>query len=361
MSSLIERIYEAAVQPDCWPSLVTAIGDRFGAKDAAIGAFDGNTGAFESVHTAVDPAFLRSYREHWVTRNFLWQASAPLPTGQLYGFDTFIERDAFERTDIYNEWFHPQGMDRALGANLLLEGSLSVTATLYRPSSKADFDAADRLRFARILPHLQRAWQVRERLRTAEQIRLDFHSALEATDKPALLVDGDATILFANERAERLIATSVLLVLRDRRLGTSHPSDATLLRRTIADALDGQGTGGKIVVRRSPGRPVTLLVSPLHRSANRFSRRSVLILVDDPEQVADRSHAVDLMRRHYGFTRTEARLTEHLVDGLSLRDAADTMGVSITTVRTHLAHVFQKAEVRTQVELIRLMLKAGLG
>jgi DNA-binding CsgD family transcriptional regulator len=48
-----------------------------------------------------------------------------------------------------------------------------------------------------------------------------------------------------------------------------------------------------------------------------------------------------------------------LFEGQSLRDAAETLGLSIFTVRAHLAHIFDKTGVGRQAELVALLTRAA--
>jgi DNA-binding CsgD family transcriptional regulator len=41
-----------------------------------------------------------------------------------------------------------------------------------------------------------------------------------------------------------------------------------------------------------------------------------------------------------------------------LQAAADRLGISLATARTHLAHVFDKTGTRRQAELVRLLLRS---
>jgi len=64
----------------------------------------------------------------------------------------------------------------------------------------------------------------------------------------------------------------------------------------------------------------------------------------------------------FGLTPSESRLAVRLASGLSLREAAQALGISYQTVRTKLKFVFQKTGVRRQAELILLLTRqAGDG
>lgn len=63
----------------------------------------------------------------------------------------------------------------------------------------------------------------------------------------------------------------------------------------------------------------------------------------------------DLMRRRFRFTRTQARLAEMLCAGMRPTQAAERLGVKISTVRTHVGQMYEKTGTHTQAQLVALL------
>jgi DNA-binding NarL/FixJ family response regulator len=362
MPTLTDSIYEAVTRPEIWGEVVAKIAGTLGAVNFAICAGNQQTDAYSVLSVPIDPEFTRSFETRWNFGNELWSASRRLPTGSTFSFVSLFQGDAFQRTEFFNEWWRPQRMEIALGANLLFDAPVAAVAAAFRPASRPEFGAAEIGIFSELLPHLQRATQLRIRLASADLRHDDFRTVLDALDKPALVVDRHCRILFANVHAERLIAEHVLAVSRDGSLSARNTSETNALRRLVFDAAGNGavGPGGKIAVHRAEGRPVTLLIAPLHRSHSVFARPSSLILVDDPEQPAAARPDAGLLRSEYGLTKTEAKLALALASGKKLRSAAGELGIAFTTARVHLAHVFQKTNVESQTNLVRLLIMGGL-
>jgi DNA-binding CsgD family transcriptional regulator len=76
--------------------------------------------------------------------------------------------------------------------------------------------------------------------------------------------------------------------------------------------------------------------------------------------VSDPEHNVELpanfLERCYGLTAAETRLTMILLEGHSLKEAADLCGVTQNTAKTQLKSVFSKTHVQRQSELVRILL-----
>jgi DNA-binding CsgD family transcriptional regulator len=57
----------------------------------------------------------------------------------------------------------------------------------------------------------------------------------------------------------------------------------------------------------------------------------------------------------YGLTGGELRVLLALAQGLGGKEAADMLGVSESTVRTHLQRIFSKTSTSRQAELLQLL------
>lgn len=60
----------------------------------------------------------------------------------------------------------------------------------------------------------------------------------------------------------------------------------------------------------------------------------------------------------YGLTLAESRVLEHIGQGETPQEAAERLGISLTTVKTHLQRIFAKTETTRQADLVRLVTRA---
>ncbi|WP_309645434.1 alpha/beta fold hydrolase [Phenylobacterium sp.] len=65
------------------------------------------------------------------------------------------------------------------------------------------------------------------------------------------------------------------------------------------------------------------------------------------------------MRDSFGLTPAETRLAAKLKDGLTLKEAADDLSISVNTVRNQLRAVFDKMGLNRQSELVRALTQLG--
>lgn len=67
------------------------------------------------------------------------------------------------------------------------------------------------------------------------------------------------------------------------------------------------------------------------------------------------------LQRVFGLTPAERAVAIELLDGCGLKAAAERLGISIATARTHLSHIFAKTGTHRQAQLVRLLLQMGGG
>jgi DNA-binding CsgD family transcriptional regulator len=180
---------------------------------------------------------------------------------------------------------------------------------------------------------------------------------LEKLSVGMIAVDAQATVLFANQTAERLLRAGLGLTCRQGCLGATDPTKEGELRRLIQQAgLAALGrlseAGGVLALPRIEGRPLSLLVCPLRPHALTLGPTpAALIIFGDPD--ANPSTSTQALIELYGLTLAEARLMAALVDGERLEHYADRQGISVNTARTQTKQIFAKTGHGRQADLIR--------
>lgn len=356
LPDLIRLVYQAAADAKLWPVLLDRLTDALGAEACAASVYDPATQFYSYVAPRTDPEWQQKYLDRWVHSNFLWQRSIHKPVGELWCFDTFIPRDEFERTEFYNEWWRPQGMEVALGTNVLREGSASGVVTFYRSRERGEFGSDAMRTFAALVPHLQQAVQLQLHLTETGIQRDGSVEMLNRLEQGALLVDRDARILFANAAADAMLNDGAALCAKDGRLRTRRPAETEALHRLIFACESATGSGGLLGVAREGRWPLSLLVTPLKAELSWLVRErpAAIVFIKDPEQVTKPS--AEHLRQLFGLTHAEAVVALEMLEGDGLSAAAERLQLSLATVRTHRLRVFEKTGTSRQAELVRLLL-----
>jgi DNA-binding CsgD family transcriptional regulator len=83
---------------------------------------------------------------------------------------------------------------------------------------------------------------------------------------------------------------------------------------------------------------------------------TILVSINDARILDERLRAAVVI---YGITPAQQRLAGLIIAGHDLVAAADQLGVSVSTARTHLQRMFDKTGVRSQPALVRALLTVG--
>ena len=193
--------------------------------------------------------------------------------------------------------------------------------------------------------------------------------ALDLLNIGLIVCSASAEVLVANQTAEQILQAHDGLELdSEGALSTTHDENTSLidLVRSVGKTPrtpEAVHRDSAFAVPRAAGkRPLTLFLRPVNTKSDAPApnEAAVLLMILDATQPVETAEAE--LRQLYGFTTTEARLANHLMEGLSLEDCCRAMGVRRTTARMHLRNIFAKTGVRRQGELVSLLLKSiGLG
>ncbi|WP_420964142.1 helix-turn-helix transcriptional regulator [Bradyrhizobium sp. B120] len=362
---LVAAIYDAALDAARWPDVLNRIGDAVGGPEVIFGVYDPATGLSNLLAPRIDPVLVNRLLD-WAPRNPLLPLGIGQAPGKVFTVGSFITRDQFTDTDFYQEWWLPAGYDtEPLTTNLLVDDGATGIFTSHGSLRRPPFGADQKRLFAALAQHLVRAVALQRRL-----FRLTFasESALEGFDRLQqgfLLVDAEARPLFTNRIADALLDADDGLRLEAGGLSASDADDGRMLRKLVLScaAPAAIGAGGELALRRHTGRPpLNVLVTPVPLETAMaalpwtVSRCPVaIVLVTDPE--TDMQARLSSLQRRFGLTPAEAAFALEIVKGDGRQAAADRLGITVGTARTHLSNIFDKTGSKRQAELVRLLLQ----
>jgi len=358
---LIASTYDAALESGRWPDILRLVAEQTGSPVARLSLDNPGRGVEMLTWVGTDASFTHSYDDHFAELDPVMQAVRATVPGTVVT-DKAVLGSTLERSEFYQQWVRPQGLYQATMTKFLDEGdALGVLVCASGQKVHRKTGSAEPRLLHQLAPHLQRAMRVHLRL---GQLGAEEHAAVEALDllTPALfVVDGSASIKFANRAAETLLAHPDGVRAGPHGLCANTATLSNRLRALVVQATrvgHDNATGGAMVIQRpSLKRAYQVLVSPLTARTNWATAVShapaAVVLVIDPD-LAPASSAEHL-RAFYGLTPAEARLACAVGKGDSISAVAEALSVLPSTVRTHLHHVFVKTETQSQAELVRLV------
>jgi DNA-binding CsgD family transcriptional regulator len=364
---LLNEIYGSIADPERWPDVLTGISDHVDSVGGMLVYNAPPGGKHLLVLGRLDPNYTAVFHKHHVWNPWtLAVKGQPFDRAVVCG--SLIERRVVHKTAFYADVLAPQKIhDMMCISHRGLAVGGGVGGIGFSLSARgADRAEQNRQRLQRLTPHLCRALDATLQLGPLVDGSRQLTRVLQIMPNPALLLDARARVIHANPAAERLLreGDSLICVGDDGlRLSAVEPEEGDALARAVVQALrvaDGSNAllGEPVRLTRSSGA-TPLLVIPVPLPPPAFplwelskSARLLVLLIDPGTRNAA---AASALRAAFGLTNAEARVAILIGSGLSGPHAAQVLGLSAATVKTHLAHCFDKIGVRSQVELARLL------
>lgn len=187
--------------------------------------------------------------------------------------------------------------------------------------------------------------------------------ALDLVNVGLLVTSTTGQLLLANRSAEQILDTRDGLELTPRgsiRTSLKSTPALNLLLDAAGKSQPSEPNDSIVAVRRPSGkRPLTLVIRSVQAVTAPTSdpaSPSALVFILDPEFPVETAESE--LRQLYGLTSTEACLANLLMEGKTLDECCEILGIRRSTARTHLQHLFEKVGVQRQSELVSLLLKS---
>lgn len=363
---LIEHIYDAALEPERWPEFLEDLANVIDGHSVNIILSNSSfTEPNLSVAVRWDPEAQRLYREHYSVLD-PWAIEAVrrglMRTGVVGLGRTLVDRQELETTEFYNDFGKPFEISGGIAAIIRGDPVVVTALSLSERKGGSRFGRGEVGLLRRLMPHLQRAFQVHERLGAVAQARAAAEGVIDKMPFGVILLDASARPVMINRAAHEILDRRDGLMLRGAILTASTVPQTAELRRVIAQTLSicrgdlPELSGGAFVIRRpSLKRPLQVFITPIGGGASalmlNIAAPVAAIFVSDPE--SEPATTATMLRTFYGFTPAETRLASELLKDRTVEEAAQILEISINTARTQLTHLFEKTGTRRQSELLR--------
>lgn len=370
LSRLIGHIYAASTDDDKADVLASALADAFDSEScllyfarqvpARMPEISGILAGTENFSDWALSAYVDYYHERNVWYERGWRKGVPtIVLGQ-----ELIDTPALMRTE-WSDYLRATDTLHVLGVQYRIADDNLGLIGIHRAPGRDAFDESDRRKMALLLPHFQRAMQIREQLALSEHRGALSLDLLDRLSVAVVLVAADGCVLVANRKADQLLKQRCGLIVLQGRLRPQFSGDAAGFGRLVAEATrtdkdPGSCAGGMFYLTMPLGRKQPVLIAPMRSElagAHAMTPSAAIIFAGcDPE----RHGTVSYFMRRYALTPAEARLLSGLICGQDLGEYAEGAGVGIGTVKTHLKSLFTKTGCHRQSDLVRTILSDPL-
>lgn len=373
LDSLVDSIYEAALDPTRWPEVLGDIREGIGASAFSLFTLASTEGQKPELLTHnIDPAWSEAYRDHWWQHDAWVQGALSrglAAPGLTLSGSMLVEPETFQKGLWFNEALKPQDIGDLLTTALWsAEGTgPQLVLSFYRSVRAKPFETAEIRQLSHLSGHLRRAFRLALSEAELSEKLQNQTAVLDGISQPLLILDGQRKIISLNEPAERLLSTKPegVLHIRNQRIMDLGQRASPTLEAAFEWARIHPGKPASIAfVTLAHGEPPTAgsarLVKLRHPPSHNFRLDDPdrfmlqLELAESPPPEGLRSFAL-----LFGLTQGEFRVLALMIEEFSPRLIAEHLGISLPTVRTHLQRIRQKTGTRRFADLIRLALAAS--
>jgi DNA-binding CsgD family transcriptional regulator/PAS domain-containing protein len=363
LSDTIGAIYDCALDPQRWPDTCRRIADLCESTAGGICVHDMR-------HTQNDQLFVFGYEPEFLEKLGKHYAQSPMAAADVVADVGDVSALSMERHDLFESRFfrevlQPFGLQdiiwfpalRTGGRMASLHASRNEKAPLYRQREISLFKL--------LSPHVCRVLAISDVLDIRALRSEMLEKTLNGLVAGVFLTARDGRVVYMNAAAERQVRSGNSIRIVNNRIFAADPATRAALSKAIdqaaRDDLDKDPSEHSLAipdVDGGPGYVATLL--PVERGQRRdiiapFAA-SVAVFTKDPVQAP--LMPGEAFARLYGLTGGELRVVLALAQGLGGKEAAEMLGISEPTVRTHLKRIFSKTDTARQADLVRLLQNA---
>lgn len=360
---LLGLIYDAGMEPSTWKQFLECFSDAMNSTgtmlfvhDFAVHSSTTTSSPDHSfvAHSRADEAFIESFQRHYSHVN-VWLENAKLYGEGVPVISSLLYPDSdLPKTEFFNDWLKPQNYFYSTGGSILQRGDVSVRLTALRPRSSGPYTESEITLYHRLMPHLQRALRIHWRILQEQEARSLSETALDRMSQAVALFDDSGRVLFANRQAEAIFRDGSGPTAVNQRLTAARRQDADNIRESLRHACQGFGSSLRLA-DAGTGRQWVITFVPLPTSILALSHDAhVMALIAEPGKPT----AGDLgdFAKLYRLTSAETRVLKQLLVQESTQEIADTLQISIKTLRTQLSALFAKTETKNQRDLVKFYL-----
>lgn len=361
MKAAVDSLYAAAAGECAWRQALETYANHLGGAGSVVFDLDLASGEIVSWSGFGLEDGERDYAAHLNAINPRMKYSMSREPGHIARDAMFISDREMDRHEFYAAIERLSDVRYFIGTKLQQCGDRATFTSVEFNRRHGAVTDRQVERFRTLSAHARNAWNIRSRI---DRLTADRDREVFVNDRlpwGVVCLDGKGRVIDLNAAAERILSRGDGLTVTNGRLHAAKAAENRSLHAMIADMIAAPLVTGRhvdaIAISRLEGRPaygVQLVPYVRHR---RDSDRGPAVIgyITDPRlqaMVGDRQlHAL------FGLSSKEAQVALAIAGGQTLRDAARAMDISVNTARNHLRSVFRKTETRSQVDLVRLLIR----
>jgi DNA-binding CsgD family transcriptional regulator/PAS domain-containing protein len=364
-SKVVEAINDCALDPTRWQDTISVVAASLQSQRCALVVYDYPSGQSKLAFQIGYPEeYWRLYEGEYRRLNPVITHVQLMPVGAAATSCTLIDDHEFFESRFYQEWCKPQGLRDSICLKVLQTEKRIGLLVANRLESYSRYGDAEVRLMTLLSPHICRAITISDALNLQIIKSEGLGATLNALASGVYITDRHGRVVFMNSAAERQVQASNALRIENNRLT---PVDrwarialATAIDEAIADEVQTPESGFTFALPGHERAGLVATILPLARGERQsfcgVLGATVAIFVQDPIVVPP--FPGEAFAKLYGLTGSELRVLLAVAPGLSVKGAAEILGISDKTAKTHLQHIYSKTNTSKSTELMHLFMSS---
>jgi DNA-binding CsgD family transcriptional regulator/PAS domain-containing protein len=363
ISYVIGLIYDCALDPACWEVALPQIAALLRCDNAML-----NLSAAPEGRIILNVAY--NIPGEWVIKSqdylqdviALWGGMEFLMSFDLAEPQAVSRRSSAEvisNNKYIIDWAKPRELVDLLMIGVARDQSMLATLGFGRHEREGLVADKDNDVARLLIPHIQRTIAISRLFDVKSAVASSFAAALDAMSAAVLLVDEDLRIIHSNIAAQMLPKDNKSISVANGFVKTESTALWNSLQHAVRLASKQESAIGRrgfgVRLGQQSELPAVVHVLPLKHGDLRsrlIPQAVAAIFVAVSHEPTPLPHEVFVSL--YDLTPSEAKLLNIIGQGKSVEYAGMDLGVSKSTIRTHLKHIFAKTGTNRQAELVAL-------
>jgi DNA-binding CsgD family transcriptional regulator len=362
VSQLIGDIYDASLDAGLWPSVVEAIA-RF-VPGAFVNLFsqDATRKTAQAFYTyGISQDYLDLYFQRYIHLNPMFPTALFFEVGRILTENDIMPKAEFNETRFFKEWVRPQGIVDSMAAILEKSATSVAGIAIGRGEQHGLVNDEALRRMGLIVPHVRRAVTIGKVIDLHKVEAATLADTLDGIAAATFLVDANGRIVHANVAGHAILRDGAVV----RSVGPRLAAIDAQADRALCDLFASAENGDAALGARSVSLPLTsrggerfvahvlALTAGARRKAGIVHSAAAAVFIRKSE--LDLPHPLEVISNAYRLTPSEMRVLMLIVQIGGVPEIAPVLGVSETTVKTHLQHVYEKTGTQRQADLVKLV------
>lgn len=339
-------IYEASRDESLWPHVLLQVCELFGCSRGTFWIHSRQSKELSTSCTyGQSEEDSQEYLREWASRDpwYLRLDRFPHEEGLFSPSHGVITDEELEASEMYQTYLLPRKLHYGGGAWIARGREVESFLTVLRSKEAGPLNEHELAMGTRIAGHIRRSVQLFETRISASQGCNGMRVCFEELPFAVAILNQDGQVEQSNGRFQKLIAKGDGLGLRDGRV-VLESGDAVLPEKRLRSFA---------IRRKRRGTPYWATLRPIQGEKWHpvgVAKLTAILEVRDP----DRPTSADSVQLEtlFGLTPAEARFASMLASGLSVKQAAEQLGIAEQTGRTHLKRAMSKTGTRRQAEFM---------